>query len=666
MQLIKKLKTISLSNECHLYALLMLLIVLSIHSLWILIPLLLVLYKLRKSIHVGLLLLILCLYGLQVLSSCTIPTDINGEVFILERSKLTKGYQYTVGYNLKKYQMYAYQTYNPGTILTIKAQVTPFKHERVPGGFDERNYKLSLEIYGELSNISIQKEHTNHILYNVYSLINWNSPIILFFKDVSFSNLKTFGFLFSLSSIHLTFLIFLIYKLMYYLDIEEVRKHKYISVMMFLCYLIGESTIVLKFGIYYGISYINLRHERILTKLDIESLTFITMIILRPNITYSHSWVILMMFTVFNELKVIKKSLSGIVLGPLILSPFMLLWEHQINVLNFLFIPTILLFVKYLFVPSLLILTIIPWFSNLSWFNDMDQYLIWVDHLKLNIYLGIPNFNTLLIYYGLIIFLYASINYRQYAKRLCILLCIIVIYASTSFLLSQDEVMFLDCGQGDSAVIVVNNKVIVVDAYGEILSYLTYKQYRTIDYLILTHNDLDHIKEAQNLIDNLTIRKVIVSGYMNYPITHPNITPITHNNLGPLDDLPITIIGPLCPYDNVNDASIVFKLEFHQQSFLFTGDISTHVESHLIETYGNLLDSDILKSPHHGSKTSSSFKFLELVSPKDVVISVAEKNSYGLPDLEVIQRYHSLGIHVYLTSQDGSILYTEKEVRIFS
>jgi competence protein ComEC len=116
-----------------------------------------------------------------------------------------------------------------------------------------------------------------------------------------------------------------------------------------------------------------------------------------------------------------------------------------------------------------------------------------------------------------------------------------------------------------------------------------------------------------------------------------------------------------------NNTSIVSRLVFKKISFLFTGDIEKPAERVLVEKDGDL-DTDVLKVAHHGSKTSSSFQFLEKVSPRIAVISVGadkraggsdcdnkRRNRYGHPNCEVLARLKNFAIKVLRTDQDGDI-----------
>ena len=123
-----------------------------------------------------------------------------------------------------------------------------------------------------------------------------------------------------------------------------------------------------------------------------------------------------------------------------------------------------------------------------------------------------------------------------------------------------------------------------------------------------------------------------------------------------------TVLAILYPFENLegkvfedsNNTSIISKLVFGKNSFLFTGDAYKNVEGELINKKAEI-DSDVLKVAHHGSKTSSSEEFIKAVSPEIAVISAGRENKYGHPNQEVLELLEKYGIRVLRTDKDGDI-----------
>jgi competence protein ComEC len=105
-----------------------------------------------------------------------------------------------------------------------------------------------------------------------------------------------------------------------------------------------------------------------------------------------------------------------------------------------------------------------------------------------------------------------------------------------------------------------------------------------------------------------------------------------------------------------NDKSGFLKIVYDKTSFLFVGDAEIPAESYYLEHYNNFLDSDVLKVGHHGSKTGSTYEFLQVVSPKISLISAGIKNKFGHPSDVVLQRLNSLNSKVFRTDSSGAVL----------
>lgn len=114
--------------------------------------------------------------------------------------------------------------------------------------------------------------------------------------------------------------------------------------------------------------------------------------------------------------------------------------------------------------------------------------------------------------------------------------------------------------------------------------------------------------------------------------------------------------------NKINNNSLVFQLVYKDFSMLFTGDIEESAEEYLVNNYNNKLKSTILKVGHHGSKTSSSDKFINCVNPEIALIGVGENNNFGHPNEEILKRFIKFGTRIYRTDRDGeiSIVVNEK------
>ena len=247
---------------------------------------------------------------------------------------------------------------------------------------------------------------------------------------------------------------------------------------------------------------------------------------------------------------------------------------------------------------------------------------------------------------------------------------------------SEDNMLvhFIDVEQADAvAVNLPDGKILLIDSGCEEFNS-TYSKYlkenvvhtqRTdyIDYLVLSHADMDHVGGTLKLLKNFDIGTVFMpkvgsssAGYqeiLTYVKTNCNYRILGDEFTIGNDDYQIRFLKQLAD-SNTNDASQVIKLECENKSFLFTGDISSSIEDEYISMYGSELDADVLKVAHHGSKTATSQAFLNEVTPEYAVISVGY-NSYGHPTDEVLNNLKNCDAEVLRTDKLGNILFVVGE-----
>jgi len=243
------------------------------------------------------------------------------------------------------------------------------------------------------------------------------------------------------------------------------------------------------------------------------------------------------------------------------------------------------------------------------------------------------------------------------------------------------EVIFFDVGQGDCILLKTGNHSMLIDAgnIGQdqlVLNYLAKNNVTNLDYLVVTHPHSDHIGSMSSVINKMdNVGMVIMPDkihtsktfenlidaieYNNIPVTMPK--PGDNFTLGNAD---IQVLAPISATSNdLNDHSIVLRVDFGNTSFLFTGDAETKSENKQLIT-GLNLEADVLKVGHHGSKTSSSQKYLDAVSPSYAVIS-SGLNIYGHPDNDIISQLNAMGVVIYRTDLNGTIIFKSDGKQIF-
>ena len=232
-------------------------------------------------------------------------------------------------------------------------------------------------------------------------------------------------------------------------------------------------------------------------------------------------------------------------------------------------------------------------------------------------------------------------------------------------------VHYIDVGQGDSELVCCNGEYMLIDA-GEpdasdaVLEYLDALGIDKLDYLVCTHGHSDHCGGLDAVVESLEVETVFTSPYAGDSPSYEIFTDAVYDAgleltvpvLGEsyrLGEASFSFIGPLEDYDNLNDDSLVMRLEYGDTSFLFTGDMTSKAEKDLIND-GADLRCDVLKVGHHGSSGSSCYQFLYEAQPGIGVISCEKGNSYGHPHEETLSRLNDADVTVYRTDLEGSIV----------
>lgn len=237
------------------------------------------------------------------------------------------------------------------------------------------------------------------------------------------------------------------------------------------------------------------------------------------------------------------------------------------------------------------------------------------------------------------------------------------------------RVHFIDVGQGDAMLIQLNGYTLLIDAgpeasYPKLKSYLDKNGIYNFDYVIATHPHEDHIGGMPELLKQYSIKNVYGSKVINNTDNFKCMVEELKNkklkiqvlragsNLKLGDDAILKILSPTEEsYKDMNNYSVVVKLEYKKVSFLFMGDAETEVESKLLLNKTDVT-ADVLKIGHHGSNSSTSEEFLKAVSPKYAVISCGKNNDYGHPHKETIEKLKQLNIKYFRTDENGNILIT--------
>jgi competence protein ComEC len=231
----------------------------------------------------------------------------------------------------------------------------------------------------------------------------------------------------------------------------------------------------------------------------------------------------------------------------------------------------------------------------------------------------------------------------------------------------------------DGQVLMVDTGPVYTDKEGNLTGswlgsrlkrWLVSKKLSTVDLLVLTHLHDDHAGGVTDLFSSMRVRNLIVSGHtartrewqallQSGILKDTRITVLEDTLSLPFAGSRLTFLHPAADYPDTdaNDCSLVLRLDYKDFSALLAADITATAEQHLLMTCPALLDADLLKAPHHGSRSSNSAAFIQAVSPRQVCITASRRNRFRFPHTVTLQRYAQYGVKPVVTG-DGSFVIT--------
>lgn len=261
------------------------------------------------------------------------------------------------------------------------------------------------------------------------------------------------------------------------------------------------------------------------------------------------------------------------------------------------------------------------------------------------------------------------------------------------------HVSFLDVGQGDAAFIVFpNGETMLVDGGGMVdfreedrfepdiprigeavvSEYLWQQGYSQIDHIVVSHPHSDHVQGLEDIARNFRVRNILfAAGTANEDEMAELMRSAFKKNIARVEmksgdrfeigEALIEILNPPTETDrplSENDSSVVFRLTYKDKVFLFTGDIENSAEEMMLRS-GERLKADVIKVPHHGSRTSSSQAFVDAVDADFAIISVGKRSMFGHPHKEIVERWLTNGSQLFTTGESGTITFVTDGEEIF-
>jgi competence protein ComEC len=326
------------------------------------------------------------------------------------------------------------------------------------------------------------------------------------------------------------------------------------------------------------------------------------------------------------------------------------------------------------------LLRLAGWLAHL-----MALFTVWFAQVAPSWRVPAPNLVEIVAWYAA---LAAIVAQGRRAARL-VAACVLILAASAgwrAFARATSHTVtatFLDVGQGDACVVELpHGRVMVVDGGGSfdpgfdpgrriIAPWLWRKGIRRIDLIVLSHPHPDHANGLATLVEEFPVGEVWTNGEeTRQPGTLALLAAARRRGvaLGTPRRLELggAEIAPLAPFDEAgqlasdparteNDNSLVIAVRWRERQLLFAGDLEAEGEETLIARTGSGLAADVVKVPHHGSRTSSTDPFVRATRPAVAVVSVGERNRWGFPHPAVVERWRSAGARVMRTDRDGGV-----------
>lgn len=571
-----------------------------------------------------------------------------------------------------KYQDKEFNNLSYGDKIKVKGTlITPSKNTN-QNTFNYQKYLYYKKIYYIVEATSINKIANNHnYLYTIkntlYQKINKlkssNYIKTLLFCDNTLSKeikesyrINGISHLFSVSGMHINFFVSIIY--LYLNKITYNKRIKYLITNIFIItYLIlFPSSSLLRSAVMSILYSINYLLKLKIKKIDILLLTLGVSLLINPFIIYDLGYIYSYTITFFLVLSSstlkkknkINKIIYISLLSFLVSIPITIYNSFEINIISILLNIILVPIISIIILPLTILTYIFPILDSILYLftNTLETISLFISKINITkIIFPKPSLLIIVLYY--IIFLLSYQN-KKYFYLNIILLIIIYIYP---YLNSNFEVVMFEVGEADCHLIKYpyNKNTILIDTgkneykiKNEVIPYLKSIGIKKIDYLIITHGDLDHIGGSITLINNFQVKNVILNkgtftDLEKELIKNLNKKKIPYQiNINKINISNHTIyLLNNTKYNNENDNSIITYFTYQKYKFLYMGDASITTEDNLLENY-NLNNISILKVGHHGSNTSSSKDFISQINPSISLISVGENNIYHHPNKEVI------------------------------
>lgn len=582
---------------------------------------------------------------------------------------------------------------NIGSSVIVKGKLVSPKNNTVPYLFNYKKYLYNKRVYYTLKidSIKILNENSNPFIklknrvikhVNSYKDSTYLYAFILgkteLISDEVLTSYRENGIshLFALSGLHVSIFSSILLFILKKLRFKEILNYVIIFIFLLLfSFITGFSPSILRATLLFFLLGINKVFYLNIRTLDILYLVFIILVIINPFIIYNLSFILSFtaaFFLIFSSdllkgknyfVSLFKVSLLSY-FASLPLSIYYFGYTNLLGtILNLVFVPLVSFVV---FPLTLLIFIISKFYSILNiTTNLLESLSLLFNKFKIIIYF--PRINLIFVF----IYLSILMLYIKFKKKICLYLIIVLLifFKIRPYMDNNTYIYYIDVGQGDSILVVTPhlNKTILIDTGGIVSFNENYKSniiknktipffrrigINKVDYLFLTHGDYDHAGEANELLSNFCVKKVFINkGNINNIEKKINNKEVLRLKNFVIDNIKVNSLNNNV-FNNENDDSTILLFNIYDYKFLFMGDASIKTEEYLLNNY-ILPNVDILKVGHHGSYTSTSTDFINVIKPKYSVISVGENNIYKHPNKSVLDILDNTKL--FRTDVDGTI-----------
>lgn len=592
-----------------------------------------------------------------------------------------------------------------GKTITVNGSLNRPLNNTIPNTFNYKKYLYNSKIYYlfDAHSYSIKNDNSllekakDYLIKRAYNSKNSEYLLVLVLGDkalISSDEYNTYqnngtSHLLAVSGSHITVILLV---LSFFLKkSKEVPKLIIISlILLFFAFVTNNAPAVNRAIYFFIINRINKLGNLKLSNIQVLFITAFILLLLDPFTLYDLGFIYsfcisfgIMYYSDKLNGNIFIVTLKVSIIAFLFSLPISSYINYEINIssilINLIFVP----WISYIVFPASIITFIFPIFNPIlnillsitNVLNNIGEFI--------SIFINIPKM-PLIIAFVLFILLLLMKNNKKYLYVIIIILGLIKL---SPLINSSYELYYLDINQGDSAIIITPHKrdVIMIDTGGKItyevedwkkgnktynlsdntIKFLKSKGITKIDYLITTHGDYDHLGEAQNIVNKLTVKNVIFNNDTYNALELELIDVLNDKNIKYYQNIKTLNITNNTIYflndnlyDNENNNSNILYFSIYGNKFLFMGDAGVKAEEDLMNKY-NLENITVLKVGHHGSNTSSSKNFIDYINPLISIISVGRNNRYNHPNTEVLDNLSNRII--YRTDINGTIKFSIKK-----